>query len=156
MIITIGLALGLNTVLFTAFNAYVLSPFAVQDPYTLYEFWWNTKATQGRGFSWSEFQQLRQNNLAFSDLIATRRCKARVNSETFLGQLVSGNYFTMLGVTPEAGRTIIPLDATTPGTNAVIVLSYTEFNPLPPMCAISLTSIHSTEACESLESLVTS
>jgi predicted permease len=125
VIITIGLALGLNTALFTAFNAYVLSPFAVQDPYTLYEFWWNTKEIHGRGFSWSEFQRLRQNNPAFSDLIATRRCKARVKSETFLGQLVSGNYFTMLGVTPEAGRTIIPSDATTPGTNAVIVLSYT-------------------------------
>jgi predicted permease len=125
VILTISLALGLNTMLFTCFNAYVLSPFAVQDPYSLYAFWWNTKTTSGRGFSWSEFQQLRQNNAAFSDLVATLHCGARVNGETFTGQLVSGNYFAMLGVTPAFGRSIIPSDATTPGTNAVIVLSYT-------------------------------
>lgn len=125
VILTISLALGLNTVLFTCFNAYVLSPFAVQDPYSLYTFWWNTKTTSGRGFSWSEYQQLRQDNAAFSDLVATLDCGARVNGETFTGQLVSGNYFAMLGVTPAFGRIIIPSDATTPGTNAVIVLSYT-------------------------------
>lgn len=128
VIFTIGLALGLNTVIFTCFNAYVLNPFAVQDPYRLYAFWWNTKTTSGRGFSWSEFQQLRQNNPAFSDLIATGHCEARVNGETFIGQLVSGNYFGMLGVTPVLGRMIIPSDATTPGTDAVIVLSYTAWS----------------------------
>src|SRR2546426_2470003 len=40
---TIGLALGLNTTLFTIFNAYVLRPFAVHDPYRLYQFAWDTK-----------------------------------------------------------------------------------------------------------------
>lgn len=79
VILTISLALGLNTVLFTCFNAYVLSPFAVQDPYSLYAFWWNTKTTSGRGFSWSEYQQLRQNNPAFSDLVATLDCGARAS-----------------------------------------------------------------------------
>jgi hypothetical protein len=34
---TIGLALGLNSALFSIFNAYVLRPFAVRDPYSLYE-----------------------------------------------------------------------------------------------------------------------
>src|SRR5579863_7041225 len=36
VIATIALALGLNTALFTLFNAYVLRPLAVQDPYSLY------------------------------------------------------------------------------------------------------------------------
>ncbi len=76
VILTIGLALGLNTILFTAFNAYVLAPFSVQDPYSLYSVWWNTKATNGRGFSWNEFQKRirgrsnikSQNSSAISDL----------------------------------------------------------------------------------------
>src|SRR5579864_5086050 len=55
VILTIGLALGLNTVLFTGFNAYVLAPFSVQDPYSLYSVWWNTKDSGARGFSWSEY-----------------------------------------------------------------------------------------------------
>ena len=36
-VITLGLGLGLNTALFTLFNAYVLRPFAVHDPGSLYQ-----------------------------------------------------------------------------------------------------------------------
>jgi putative ABC transport system permease protein len=130
VILTMGLALGLNTILFTAFNAYVLAPFAVQDPYNLYAIAWNTKANSGGAFSWDEFQDLRrnsttaQNNSAFLDFLAIMRANARVNGETLKGELVSGNYFSMLGVSPEIGRTIIPSDAGAPGANAVIVLTY--------------------------------
>src|SRR5262249_28223401 len=42
-VLTLGLGLGLNTVLFTIFNAYVLRPFAVRDPYSLYELHWSAK-----------------------------------------------------------------------------------------------------------------
>jgi predicted permease len=124
VILTIGLALGLNTLLFTGFNAYVLAPFSVQDPYSLYSTWWNTKAVTGRGFSWNEFQELRKDNGAFSDLVAMRRAILRFNGQPLKGELVSGNYFSMLGVGAEIGRTLIPSDAERPGSNAVIVLSY--------------------------------
>src|SRR6185369_14592333 len=35
---TIGIALGLNTTMFSVLNAYALRPFAVQDPWSLYSF----------------------------------------------------------------------------------------------------------------------
>jgi predicted permease len=136
VILTIGLALALNTILFTAFNAYVLAPFSVQDPYSLYSISWNTKAVSGRGFSWDEFQHLLQNtqaraiseepldNSAFADVLAMRRATVRFNNSNFKGELVSGNYFSMLGVTPEIGRTLVASDATTPGGDAVVVLSH--------------------------------
>jgi predicted permease len=124
VILVIGLALGLNTVLFTGFNAYVLAPFAVQDPYALYQFWWNTKTTTGRGMSWNEYQQFRQGNPAFSDVVAIQRANVRVNDDMLMGELVSGNYFSMLGVSPELGRTLVPADSVAAGTNAVVVLSY--------------------------------
>jgi predicted permease len=127
VILTIGLALGLNTTLFSAFNTYVLAPFSVQDPYSLYSMWWNTKSTSGRGFSWDEFQHLLRNNPAFSDVVATRWVRARLNGETYetvRGQLFSGNYFSMLGVTPELGRVLLPSDTVAPGRNAVIVFSH--------------------------------
>jgi predicted permease len=124
VILTIGLALGLNTVLFTAFNAYVLAPFSVQDPYGLYQVWWNTKTTTGRGMSWNEFQQFRQGNPAFSDVVASQRANVRVHDDMLMGELVSGNYFSMLGVSPELGRTLIPSDGVSAGGYAVIVLSH--------------------------------
>ena len=42
VVLTLGIGLGLNTALFTLFNAYVLRPFAVKDPYSLYHFGWQT------------------------------------------------------------------------------------------------------------------
>ena len=50
---TIGAALGLNTTLFTVFNAYALRPFAIRDPGSLYEFTWYGTNGQGHRFTWS-------------------------------------------------------------------------------------------------------
>jgi predicted permease len=40
------------------------------------------------------------------------------------GELVSGNYFDVLGVSPAAGRVLAPQDDQTPGAHPVLVLSY--------------------------------
>src|SRR5260370_487884 len=40
VVATIALGLGLNTALFTIFNASYFKPLSVHDPYSLYEFWW--------------------------------------------------------------------------------------------------------------------
>jgi para-nitrobenzyl esterase len=59
VILIIGLALGLNTTMPTVFNAYVLRPFAVQDPYSLYQPVWITKGG-GRSLTQPEFDRLRR------------------------------------------------------------------------------------------------
>ena len=41
-----------------------------------------------------------------------------------VAQLVSDNYFTVLGVKPAFGRFFLPDEDTTPGGNPVVVLSY--------------------------------
>jgi hypothetical protein len=56
---TIGWGLGVICSLVALFNAYVLRPFAVRDPYSLFEFSRNTKTERHRGFSWPEFERLR-------------------------------------------------------------------------------------------------
>src|SRR5262249_10803536 len=58
VIATIGLAVGLNTALFTVFNTFVLRPFSVRDPFSLYEFSWTTRSSTGPAFTWTEFQGL--------------------------------------------------------------------------------------------------
>src|SRR5882762_1118959 len=64
---TIGLALGLICSLFTIFNAYVLRPFVVRDPYSLYSFSWLTKTGGRQGFDWAEFEHLRSDHSVFSE-----------------------------------------------------------------------------------------
>lgn len=124
VICTLALGLGMLATAFSVFNALVLRPFAVKDPYSLYTFlgWGETKGQyQTRPFSWSAFKDFRGRNGAFSDVLGF----ANVNSETETiksVQAVTGNYFTMLGGRICMGRPILESDDV-PG-EAVAVASF--------------------------------
>ena len=124
VVATIALGLGLNTALFTIFNAYVLQPLRVSDPDRLYQFTWTNRNLQGHEFSWREFQEFQKQNPAFADVAAFHRVSfSRVEGHLMLGHLVTGNYFSMLGVSALRGRTLLPEDAEVPGSAPVAVLS---------------------------------
>lgn len=120
---TIALGLGLNLGLFTLFNAYVLRPVSVRDPYGLYSFSWTDRSSRWHAFTWDEFRNLQKDHPAFSELAAVEYLSTRANGRAFQGQLVSGNYFQMLGVGAALGRTLMPDDAAVPGSDAVMVIS---------------------------------
>ena len=121
---TIGAALGLNTTAFTVLNTYALRPFAVHDPFALYNFSWYGKNGQSHRFTWAQYQDLASRKSPFSDVIAVEGLPASLEGRTLFGGLVSGNYFTMLGAGIAEGRPLLPVDAAVPGSGAVIVLSY--------------------------------
>ncbi len=121
---TIALGLGLNTALFAVFNAYVLRPISVRDPYSLYGFTWTNREGAGHAFSWNEYRQFERDNPPFSELAAVQHLYTRLDGRPFQGQLVTGNYFQMLGIGAAMGRTLLPGDAIEPGRDPVIVLSY--------------------------------
>ena len=121
---TIALGLGLNTALFTAFNAYVLRPLPIHDPYSLYRFTWTNRAGQEHAFSWPEYQDLEKSHHAFSEVAAVESLYTRLDGRPVQGQFVTGNYFQMLGVGAAVGRTLLSEDATVPGSDSVIVLSH--------------------------------
>ena len=120
---TIGAALGLNTTAFTVFDAYALRAFAVHDPWALYGFTWHGKNAQGHRFTWAQYQDLATRKSPFSDVIATDNLQADVDGRTLFGQLVSANYFTMLGAGVVAGRPLLSEDGTAP-ESAAMVISY--------------------------------
>jgi predicted permease len=124
VVATIALALGLNTTAFTLFDAYVLRPMAVRDPASLYQLTWHDRAGRVRGFTWRDYQDIRDHRDALSEAFAFRSIFARIDSLPAFGQLVSGNFFSMLGVGAALGRTLVPSDASAPGTAPVVVLSY--------------------------------
>src|SRR5579862_8880328 len=122
---TLALGLGLNTTLFTIFNAYVLRPLAVRDPYSLYRFTWMNRNGENDRFSWHEFQDFQKQNPAFSEVLGFDHLGfARVEGHAMFGELVTGNYFRMLGVNAVVGRTLFPEDAAAPGSAPVVVLSF--------------------------------
>lgn len=122
VISTIGLALGLNTTLFTVFNAYVLQPYAVRDPYSLFYVAWNTKAG-GRNLTWREFKDLQRQNPVLSDVMADGD-SIQIPSQGLMGRAVSGNYFTALGASAILGRTLTPEDSAGAYGAPTLVLSY--------------------------------
>ncbi|MFN7922810.1 MAG: ABC transporter permease [Bryobacteraceae bacterium] len=118
---TIGLGLGLNTALFTVFDAYVLSPLAIPDAHSLYGFTWSTKSGNGHMFDTAEFESLRRDGSVFTDVVATQNLLTRIDGNPMFGQFVSRNYFDMLRVGLEAGRHFSEAEAR---DDAVMVIGY--------------------------------
>jgi predicted permease len=121
---TIGMGLGLICSLFTIFNAYVLRPFVVRDPHSLFAFSWFTKAGWRQGFSWAEVEHLRSDHSVFSEVLVTADASMFLEGRALPGRLVTGNYFSMLGVQAALGRTLLHEDAAVPGAEAVVALSH--------------------------------
>ncbi|HTH03479.1 MAG TPA: ABC transporter permease [Vicinamibacterales bacterium] len=124
--LTVGLALV--TVVFAVFNAYVLRPYAVRNPYSLYEIRWSARqgsaGSAGRTFRWADYQQLKGRTDLFDDVLGERNQSVLLDSRPVLVAFVTGNYFHMLGGRVLAGRALADFDARLDGADPVAVLSH--------------------------------
>lgn len=137
-IATLAVGIGVNTTLFTAYDAVALKPLPVADPQQVVrlERWFKTGwlGDMQYGFSWPEYQYCRQHQDSFSDLVATSwpvHVLAQLPDDhvgtqlkTLKGQMVSGNYFRGLGVAAKLGRAFGSDESGAAGSNPVIVLSH--------------------------------
>src|SRR5690349_20582261 len=78
VILTIGLGVGLNTSVFTIFNAYVLRPFDIQDPYSLYSLQWLDRSGHVREFSPADIAGWKLPSSVVSDVASYRTFSARL------------------------------------------------------------------------------
>jgi hypothetical protein len=78
-------------------------------------------------FSYPIFKDYRDQNTVFSGLLAFTRTQfdlsADNRTEQVTGEYVSGNYFDVLGIKAARGRTFLPEEDQTPGTQPVAVIS---------------------------------
>jgi predicted permease len=111
---TLALGIGVNTTLFTAFNAVVLKTLPVADPSGVYRLErWFEKGGRGNlqyAFSYPEFLYLREHNRSLQTAVAASWLVG-VDADwggdapvRMHGQLVSDNYFRAMGVAPLLGR----------------------------------------------------
>jgi predicted permease len=79
-------------------------------------------------FSYPMYKDLRDHNQVFSGMLAADKAGVGVSwhnqAENEDAEVVTGNYFQMLGLKPAAGRLLTPLDDTAKNANPVLVLSY--------------------------------
>lgn len=125
---TLSVALALITVVFAVFNAYVLRPYAVRDPYQLHEIRWSARdasgGTAGRTFRWTDYQDLVERRDLFDEVLAERNRSVSSDRGRLVAAFVSGNYFEMLGARVAAGRVLAGFDTRSPGAEPVAVLSF--------------------------------
>ncbi|AHG92769.1 permease (plasmid) [Gemmatirosa kalamazoonensis] len=123
VVLTIALALGLNTTAFTIFDAYVLRPIAVRDPFSLYELGWVDRMGHGHAFTWTGYEAARALPVATA-AFAYQRVATRIDGRPLFGAATTGDALGILGATTVLGRTLVPEDAEPPVGAPVMVLSY--------------------------------
>jgi predicted permease len=124
VVLTIGLGIGIVTSVFTAFDAYVLRPFDVRDPWSLFSIQWRDRRGRVREFTRADYDGLRRDGRGFADLVAFHTVSARLDGVATTGDVVTPNLFSMLGLTAALGRTLLPQDDASPAPTRVVVLSH--------------------------------
>src|SRR5437762_3608942 len=134
-IVSLALGIGVNTTIFSFVNALLLQPPAVEAPAQLLELW-NKNPKAGSDFerysplSYPDYAYFRDHQQVFSGMLAFDGDPAflswsrRGQGEMIQGQLVSGNFFSLLGDKAAFGRTFFPEEDQTPGAHPVVILSY--------------------------------
>ena len=133
VVLTLGLGIGANTAIFSLMDQVLLRSLPVRDPGSLVLLD-GPGAFMGRTFndhtfSYPMYVDFRdRGGEVFSGLLARFPTSMTVvwrgRSERANGELVSGNYFDLLGVRPAVGRVLTAADDRTPGAHPVAVLTY--------------------------------
>ena len=135
-IITLALGIGANTAIFSLLDQALLRSLPVKDVDRLVILKYegsNTGSMQTRTdpkfyFSYPMYRDLRDRNNVFDGLIATDWTQVGVQwhnqPDLVAAELVSGNYFDVLGVSPAAGRVFLASDDDAPDAHPVAVLSF--------------------------------
>src|SRR5215469_158766 len=132
--LSLGLGIGANTTIFSFVSALLFRPPAVESSVELLEVW--NRNPQASGIEshvplcYPGYLYYRDHNQVFSGLLAfdaemqATSWSRSGEGQMTQGQLVSGNFFSVLGVKPALGRTFLPEEDQFPTERHVVVLSH--------------------------------
>ncbi|HEY6400059.1 MAG TPA: ADOP family duplicated permease, partial [Blastocatellia bacterium] len=130
IVFTLALGIGVNTAIFTRLNS-LLRPLPVSDPDSLVKLEYQAVNKGYGGFSFSDYDFLREHAQVFSGLIASSEEGFLLGSQTggaepeeVPGEFVSDNFFSVLGVVAAHGRTFTAEENSAPGREPVVILSH--------------------------------
>jgi predicted permease len=133
-ILSLALGIGANTAIFTLIDTVLLRSLPVRDPQQLVAFAINPDEPQAY-FSNPDYEYVRDHNKSFSGVIAYGGAGRGVafevadegshaTAQLVADQMVSGNFFEVLGVTPAAGRLFTSDDNKKEDAHPWVVLDY--------------------------------
>ncbi len=135
-LLSLALGIGANTAIFSLMDQALLRALPVKHPEQLVLFsangprrgQVNTSYGDVYTFSYPMYQDFRDGNQVFSGVLAQYPANFSMSwhnqTERVYGDLVSGNYFDVLGVHAAIGRTFTSENDRTPGAQPVVMLSY--------------------------------
>ena len=137
VILTLTLGIGANAAVFTLFDQALLRMLPVQSPKELVRFEWSGSFSGSMSsfggdsdnyFSYPMYKDLRDQNQVFQGILAADKATVGLSwhnqADNEDAEVVSGNYFDLLGIRPAAGRLFTQQDDTAKNANPVVVLSY--------------------------------
>jgi putative ABC transport system permease protein len=127
-VLTLALGIGANSAIFSLVNAVLLRPLAgVASPDQLVSFEHVQRARNYYNFSYPDYRDYHNHSQSFSDIaahVATPLSFTGEVTERLRGDVVSGNYFSVLGAKAALGRLLQPEDDLTVGAHPVAVLGH--------------------------------
>ncbi len=136
-VLTLALGIGANAAIFSLVEQVLLKQLPVSHPDQLVQLKYtgsDTGHSSSYGgddheyFSYPMYRDLRDQNIVFSGMLAMFPAQVGVQWKNIPSlansELVSGNYFSVLGIRPALGRLFVEEDSATRGASALAVLSY--------------------------------
>src|SRR5579864_66589 len=134
VVLTLALGIGANTTVFTLIDNLVLNPLPVPNSsglasVTTAERKSTSKSAAALPVSLANLKDYAAENQVFDSLAGytsprTVTLNANGVSQRMFSEVVTGNYFTTLGIHPAHGRFFLPEEDITPGAHAVAVMNY--------------------------------
>ncbi len=132
VVLTLALGIGANTAIFSLTDQVLLRMLPVKSPEQLVVLDgpgpFRGRTFNNGTFSYPMYRDFRDRNTVFDGVVARFPAPltllANGQAERVQGELVTGNYFDVLGVRAHIGRTLTPDDDRTPGGHPVAVLSH--------------------------------
>jgi predicted permease len=128
-VLSLGLGIGANCVVFNLVNLLLWSPLPVERPEDLV-FVYNQlpSAPYPYDLSYPDYLDYRDGNTVLRGLAANKPRAFNLSSEgrneRVYGEIVTGNYFDVLGIDTPLGRTFLPEEDAVPGRDPVTILSH--------------------------------
>jgi len=133
-VLALAFGIGVNTGIFTILNAIALRPLPVADAGKVVGIYQSFRGKVGRNvsgstsyFSYPEYLNYRDNNHVFSGLAVSANAAASLggaDARRIEGQVVSCNYFAVLGRIPVLGREFTAEECAKPDAAPVAILSH--------------------------------
>lgn len=128
-IVTLALGIGVNSSIFSLVNAVLLRPLPVESPEQLVDIYGHSATSSSHDSnSYPNYLDYKERSQTLSGIAGYTNFFANLSvdrsSELVVGELVTEDYFSVLGVQPILGRSFVPEEYSAPSAYPVAVLSY--------------------------------